>query len=282
LQCRILQTNHRNGRTELIERIRVTQSNQLSVDVGSKTDIGRVRHNNEDSFAVISDKNLWVISDGMGGETHGELASAIAVESIVAYCRESSDLQSPNPGKSWANISERGNRLLSGVHRANYEIFSSASQDSDRRRMGATVVAAWLDENRLSIVNVGDSRAYILHSGEIAQVTADHTLVAEQVRRGIISPNRALTTTLQNVLIRALGAHTDVEPDVREFEVNPNETLLLCTDGLTRMVDDSKIAKTILAAPNAQSASDQLVNLANECGGQDNVTVIVVRFCAQS
>jgi PPM family protein phosphatase len=267
----------------LTERVHLTQISQLRIDVGSKTDIGRVRKNNEDAFAVVPDIGLWVISDGMGGETHGELASAIAIETIVAYCRQySSDLPSRNSGESWPDISKRGNRLLRATHLANHEIFNAASQNSDRRGMGATVVAAWLEENRLSLVNVGDSRAYFLHSGEVEQLTADHTLVAEQVRRGIISPAQALTTTLQNVLIRALGAHADVEPDIREFELNPDGTLLLCTDGLTRMVDDSRIAKTILAAPNAQSAADQLVNLANECGGQDNVTVIVVQFGEKS
>jgi serine/threonine protein phosphatase PrpC len=261
----------------------VTHGSQFSIDVGSKTDIGRVRQNNEDTFAVAQEINLWVVSDGMGGEKHGELASAIAIETIVASCRQSlNSLLSPNFGESRADTSERGNWLLSAAHLANHEIFKSASQTSDRRGMGATVVAAWLDENRLSLVNVGDSRAYLLHSGQLEQLTVDHTLVAEQVRRGIISPQQALTNNLQNVLIRALGVHAAVEPDVREFELNPDETLLICTDGLTRMVEDSKIATTLLAAPSAQSAADQLVNLANECGGQDNVTAIVVRFCAKS
>jgi serine/threonine protein phosphatase PrpC len=263
--------------------VRVTHGSQLRVDVGSKTDRGRVRQNNEDTLAVVQELNLWVISDGMGGETHGELASAIAVETIVAHCRQSSgDLPFPNSGESWAENSKRDNQLLVAAHLANREIFNSASQNSDRRGMGATVVAGWLDENRLSLVNVGDSRAYYLYSGEIEQLTADHTLVAEQVRRGIISLSQASTATLQNVLIRALGAHAEVEPDVREFEVDPNGTLLLCSDGLTRMVVDSKIANTILAAPNAQSAADRLVTLANENGGQDNITVIVVRFSDNS
>lgn len=256
----------------------MTNGAQFSIDVGSRTDIGRVRQNNEDTFAVAQEINLWVVSDGMGGENHGELASAIAVETIVASCRQSSSsLQFPR-----ADISERGNRLLSAAHFANHEIFDSASQNSDLRGMGATVVAAWLDENRLSLVNVGDSRAYLLHSDELEQLTVDHTLVAEQVRGGIISPQQALTTKFQNVLIRALGVHAVVEPDIREFELNPDETLLICTDGLTRMVEDSKIVKTILGAPSAQAAADRLVSLANECGGQDNVTVIVVRFCAKS
>ncbi len=134
----------------------------------------------------------------------------------------------------------------------------------------------------LSVVHVGDSRAYILHSGEIEQLTADHTLVAEQVRRGIISPQQAETSTIQNVLLRALGVRAEVEPDVREFELNPDETLLLCTDGLSRLVNDSDIAKTILAAADAQSAANQLVALANERGGQDNITAVVVRFSAKS
>ncbi len=261
----------------------MTQSSPFRIEAAAKTDIGRVRHNNEDAFALVPEINLWVVSDGMGGEAHGEVASAIAVETIVAACRHaSSDLPPLNSGDSNAGTSERGSRLLSAAHLANREIFNSAAQNPDRHGMGATVVAAWLDENRLSLVNVGDSRAYLLHSGEIEQLTADHTLVAERVRRGIISPQQAETSTIQNVLIRALGVHAEVEPDIREFELNPDETLLLCTDGLTRLVNDSEIAKIILAAPNAQSAADQLVTLANERGGQDNVTVIVVRFSGKS
>lgn len=259
----------------------MTHGSHFSIDVGSKTDIGRVRQNNEDTFAVAKEINLWVVSDGMGGEKHGELASAIAIETIVASCHSNSFL-SPDFDRSLVDISERGNRLLSATHLANREIFNSANQNSDHHGMGATVVAAWLDKNRISLVNVGDSRAYLLHSGQIEQLTSDHTLAAEQVRRGIISPQQALTNRLQNVLIRALGVHAAVEPDIREFELNPHETLLMCTDGLTRMVEDSKIATTILAAPSAQSAADRLVNLANERGGQDNVTVIVVRCCAKS
>jgi PPM family protein phosphatase len=259
----------------------VNHGSQFSIDVGSKSDIGRVRQNNEDTYALAQDINLWVVSDGMGGERHGELASAIAIETIVASCRSNSLLLS-DFDRSLVDISEQGNRLLSATHLANQEIFKSANQNSDHHGMGATVVAAWLDKDRLSLVNVGDSRAYLLHSGQIEQLTADHTLVAEQVRRGIISPQQALTNKLQNVLIRALGVHAAVEPDVREFEVNSDETLLMCTDGLTRMVEDAKIATTILSSPSAQSAADRLVNLANECGGQDNVTVIVVRFGAKS
>lgn len=261
----------------------MTQSSTLRIDAGSKTDVGRVRHNNEDAFAIAPEVNLWVVSDGMGGEAHGEVASAIAVEKIVAYCRQApGDLPPLDSAESHTGTSERGNRLLDAAKLANREIFDSASKNPDRHGMGATVVAAWLDENRLSVVHVGDSRAYILHSGEIEQLTADHTLVAEQVRRGIISPQQAETSTNQNVLLRALGAGAEVEPDVREFELNPDETLLLCTDGLSRLVNDSDIAKTILAAADAQSAANQLVALANERGGQDNITAVVVRFSAKS
>ena len=140
----------------------MNHGSQFRIDVGSKTDIGRVRQNNEDTFAVAQEINLWVVSDGMGGEKHGELASAIAIETIVASCRQSSSgLLLSDFDRSLVDISERGNRLLSATHLANHEIFNSASQNSDHHGMGATVVAAWLDENRLSLVNVGDSRAYL-------------------------------------------------------------------------------------------------------------------------
>jgi PPM family protein phosphatase len=262
-----------------VESKGVSQSDAIRIEVGSKSDIGRVRRNNEDNLAVVPDLNLFIVSDGMGGETHGELASAIATEAMVAYCRQASTQAStlywgdPRP-----DVSETGNRLLSSVRLANREIFNSANQNPDQRGMGATVVAFWIAGKRLSVVNVGDSRAYLLRGGELEQLTEDHTLVAEQVRRGIISPQQAQTSTFQNVLIRALGVHADVEPDADEFDLHPGDILLLCTDGLTRLVDDAEISKAILEAGDAQASAERLVALANERGGQDNITVVVLRI----
>ena len=142
--------------------------------------------------------------------------------------------------------------------------------------MGATVVAAWLEGPHLSLVNVGDSRAYLFRSGVLQRLTSDHTLVAEQVRRGLITPERAQLSKMQNVLTRALGTQEQVELDAAEYLLLNHDVVLLCTDGLTRMVTDAEIARTLLEVSDAQASADLLVLVANEHGGEDNVSVIVV------
>jgi protein phosphatase len=142
--------------------------------------------------------------------------------------------------------------------------------------MGATVVAAWLDGPRLSLVNVGDSRAYLFRSGLLQRLTSDHTLVAEQVRQGLIAPEQAHLSKMQNVLVRALGVQEQVDLDAAEYLLHDNDVVLLCTDGLTRMLTDEEITRALSEASDAQASADDLVMLANEHGGLDNVSVIVV------
>jgi protein phosphatase len=148
--------------------------------------------------------------------------------------------------------------------------------------MGATVVAAWIDSLQLSLVHVGDSRAYLLRAGELASLTADHTLVAEQVRSGILTLEQAQTNPLRRLLIRALGAREEVEIDIHENELRNGDILLLCTDGLTGMVPESEITEILMREQDAQSAADRLVASANEHGGEDNVSVIVLRIVVHS
>lgn len=251
----------------------------LKIEVGSSTDVGCVRKRNEDSYRVASALDLFVISDGMGGGAHGEVASAIAAETVVAYCGEAStDTSTPYIVEARLGLSERTNRLASAAHLANRKIYEAAVNNPLQHGMGATVVAAWLEGSCLSVVNVGDSRAYLLRSGELERLTSDHTLVAEQVRQGILTPRQAIASTLQSVLIRALGVREQVDVDAGERVLLPGDVLLLCTDGLTRMVPDEEIAGTLLNERRAQSAADSLVALAKAKGGEDNVSVIVVRI----
>jgi len=161
------------------------------MDVGGHTDQGRVRQNNEDAYRIEDDLGLFVLSDGMGGQAHGETASALAVETVVAHCREAENSRSvPLFGESRPDLSERTNRLASAVARANRKIFDTAAAHPALRGMGATIVAGWLSGQRLSLVHVGDSRAYLLRGGGLEQLTADHSLVAEHVRRGIMTPRK--------------------------------------------------------------------------------------------
>lgn len=251
----------------------------MQIVSGGVTNVGRVRTNNEDSFRIVDSMHLYILSDGMGGEAHGEIASAMAVEVVAKHCAETevdpamtifADMPS-----AW---SEKTRRLSSAVHLANKSIFDSAQKHPEQRGMGATITTAWIDGTRLSIAHVGDSRAYLLRSGSLQQLTSDHSLVAEQVRRGILTPAEAERSDMQSVLLRALGAHPDIEVDSEEHTLFSSDVLLLCSDGLTRMVTEPEIAGTLQAEPDPTKASERLVELANEQGGADNVTAIVVRL----
>jgi PPM family protein phosphatase len=241
--------------------------------------VGRLRSNNEDSFRIVEPQHLFVVSDGMGGEAHGEVASALAVETIVNHCREGAE----NPattifGEPPADLNERTRRLASAVHLANHKIFESSEQHPEQRGMGATLTAVWIDGSALSIAHIGDSRVYLLRGGTLQQLTTDHSLVAEQVRRGILTAAEADASEMQSVLLRALGTHPEVEVDAEEHLLLPQDVLLLCSDGLTRMVTEPEIAGTLQVETNPEAAAKKLIELANDNGGADNITVIVIRL----
>src|SRR6202050_2958541 len=250
---------------------------------GGVANVGRVRTNNEDCFRIVEPLNLFVLSDGMGGEAHGEIASALAVETVVQHCQETeNDPAMTIFGDMPAVWSEKTKRLASAVHLANKSIYDSAQAHPEQRGMGATVTAAWIDGTRLSIAHVGDSRAYLLRSGNLQQLTSDHSLVAEQVRRGILTAAEAEEREMQSVLLRALGALPDIEVDTEEHILFARDILMLCCDGLTRMVTEPEIAGTLQAEIDPTRAAEKLIALANERGGVDNITVIVVRVGAES
>ncbi len=250
---------------------------------GGVSNVGRVRTNNEDSYRILDSLNLFVLSDGMGGEAHGEVASALAVETIVKYCTEvKKDSAATLISSTTEQWTENTKRLQDAVRQANFNIYESARMNPAQRGMGATVTTVWVNDGRLSVAHVGDSRAYLLRTGNLQQLTSDHSLVAEQVRRGIITPQQAEESEMQSVLLRALGAHEDVEVDLDEVGIYSGDVLLLCSDGLTRMVTEPEIAGALQAETNPSTAAQKLVDLANENGGLDNVTVIVVRFQEES
>ncbi len=246
---------------------------------GGVTDLGRVRTNNEDCFRIVEPLNLFVLSDGMGGEAHGEVASAMAVETIVKFCTEpGGDAGGVELSNAEARWTEKTKRLTSAVHLANKSIYESAEAHPEQHGMGATLTAAWIDGSKLSIAHVGDSRAYLLRSGNLQQLTSDHSLVAEQVRRGILTAAEAEESEMQSVLLRALGALPDIEVDTDEHTLFARDILMLCCDGLTRMVTEPEIAGTLQAETDPTRAAEKLIALANERGGVDNITVIVVRM----
>jgi serine/threonine protein phosphatase PrpC len=221
---------------------------------GGKSDVGQQRGNNEDSFRIVEPLNLFVISDGMGGEAHGEIASAMAVETVVKRCMDDEMGAGEASAKAQPGWNEKTRKLFGAAHLANKKIFQSAEAHPEQQGMGATLTAAWIDEEKLSVVHVGDSRVYLLRNGALEQLTNDHSLVAEQVRRGLLTAAEAERSDMQSVLLRALGTQTEIEVDAEEHTLFPHDVLLLCSDGLSRMVTDPEIAGTLQAEPDAAKA----------------------------
>jgi serine/threonine protein phosphatase PrpC len=254
-----------------------------AMDVGVRSDTGRVRENNEDSFRLAPELNLFVLSDGMGGLESGERASRLATETIVAHCRDAqADATLAVFGKHIEGVNDVSNRLASAIRLANQEIFQAAQDLGGKGGMGATIVAARFLEDRACIAHVGDSRAYLFRDEQLNQLTEDHSFVAEQVRRGIITLEQAGRSRMQNVLTRALGVEQNVDVEVTEELLREGDTYLLCSDGLFRELSEPQIAGVLLEATGAQEAADSLVEHANHAGGGDNITAIVLRYAPKT
>jgi protein phosphatase len=251
----------------------------LQIAVGARSDTGLVRQNNEDRFAVDLSLHLFILCDGMGGQAAGEVASKLGVDIILEHCRQAArDPQVAMAGEYQTEFSPPTNRLASGIRLSNQAIHQAANQKTSTVGMGSTVVAALLTGNVLSIAHVGDSRIYLFKEGALRQLTQDHSLVMEQVRRGLISREEAEQSELSNVIMRALGAEPAVQVDLDELWVNEGDQILLCSDGLTRMASDAQIAAVLAEPLTAQQACERLVQLANELGGEDNISVILIRL----
>jgi serine/threonine protein phosphatase PrpC len=263
------------------------QITAATIDFGARSDTGRARENNEDSFKVASELGLFILSDGMGGLDAGEVASKLTVETVCAHCRDAeADPNLPLEGDRAEGASDVSNRLASAIQVANRIVRSAAGAGADTnsaapnpapRGMGATVVALQFFDERVSIVHVGDSRGYRLRGTEFVQLTDDHSLVAQQVREGRMTEAEAEASPLKNVLMRALGVDSAVEVEVDEEIALDGDTYLLCSDGLTRELSDAQIAGLLGETQNAQAAADRLIDLANQAGGGDNITAVVIR-----
>jgi serine/threonine protein phosphatase PrpC len=251
---------------------------EKEMEFGIRSDRGRVRENNEDSFRLAPELDLVVLSDGMGGQASGEVASRVATETVVRHCREAHENPSlPLVGQRIDGVSQVSNRLASAIRLANQVVYAAAQKSPAQQGMGATIVAVQFDGERMSLAHVGDSRAYRLRGGEFDQLTQDHSFVAEQVRKGAMTPAEAERSKMQSVLLRALGPDHEVEVDVTEELVMDGDTYLLCSDGLTRELSDKQIAAVLDETEDEQETAGRLIDLANQAGGGDNVTAIVVR-----
>jgi serine/threonine protein phosphatase PrpC len=228
------------------------------------TDVGRMRKNNEDSY--LSSQPVAAVADGMGGHSAGEVASAIAIEELAA-------LGSRGP---WENETAATDDLKQAILRANRRIREMAASDRKLNGMGTTLVALLEDGDMVHVANVGDSRGYLLRQGELSQVTVDHSLVQELVDDGRLSPEDAERHPQRSVITRALGIDPEVEFDLFTYKLQVGDRLLLCSDGLSDVVEPTQIRNVLLRVRSPQKAARQLVTVANEQGGPDNITVIVV------
>jgi len=249
----------------------------LAVEVAGKTDVGCVRANNEDNFGFDSRYGIFVVCDGMGGQAAGEVASKMGVDILLDYFRRETPAAPGAPSSGAANASG-ATSLANAIQLANRTIFEAGQQQNGNGGMGSTIVAALVRGNSLAIAHVGDSRIYMIRQGNIQQLTQDHSLVMEQVRRGYITLEQAQKSEMQNIILRALGSEEAVEADVEDLVALPGDLLLMTSDGLTRHVNDDEILATVQRNLELERACNELVETAKQRGGDDNITCLLVRI----
>ncbi len=256
----------------------------LRFSIAARTDQGRVRKNNQDSIYTGSIKlrgssaRLCLVADGMGGAKAGEHASRIAAEVTRAQIQHDLDGQSPPDDSAWQNL------LRNAAKAANSRVYAESRADDDRQGMGTTLTIALIVGDRLHVASVGDSRAYLLNAGGVtadgattAQLTSDHSLVARLVDIGQITAEQARTHPQRNLLYRSIGTDPSVEVDTLSEQLEPGDVVLLCSDGLFNHVRDEELAQIALEQADPDRACERLVALANERGGRDNISVVIVR-----
>lgn len=249
-----------------------------SVEIAGATDPGLVRKNNEDNFAVDPELGLLVVADGMGGHNSGEVASDLAAKTIVDFARKMiGGAKNVVPEGGTHGLSARASQLEFFVKTANTMIYEKGRAFPKDAGMGTTVVAALVDAKGLTVAHVGDSRAYLYRNGQLSQLTEDHSLVGEQVKRGQITADQASRSNLQNILTRALGAEADVAVDTADHPLLPGDIVLLATDGVSKMVTDAEVAAMIAAEREPARIVDALIAKARAGGGVDNITVVAAR-----
>ena len=227
------------------------------ISFGSRTDIGYVRDHNEDSLIIIPP--LFAVADGMGGHEAGEIASELTVNTLAELAPSHLDAEG----------------LTAAVEAANYNVMKAPRQGIGRDGMGTTLTAAMLEGERLLIAQVGDSRAYLLHKGHLQQITRDHSLMADLIEAGQITPEEARVHPNRSVITRAIGSDIHMRPDIYELNVDAGDRILLCSDGLSSMISNNAIESIMRRQSDAQHCADELVTAALENGGADNVTVVV-------
>ena len=241
-----------------------------------QTDTGKVREHNEDTIAFDAEIGLLVLADGMGGYNAGEVASGIAVKTIVNLVKEAVEREDMKVEDRESGMSRPTIILRDAIHRANKIIYQTARTQPQCEGMGTTIVSALFFDNKIAIAHVGDSRLYRLRSDKFEQVTMDHSLLQELVDRGFYSAEEAQRAANKNYVTRALGVEPNVEVEIQEIPVQKGDFYVLCSDGLSDMVEDDDIHLTISTfSANLDTVAKQLIQLTNDNGGRDNVSVVM-------
>lgn len=241
------------------------------LSAGFKTDQGRCRENNEDSLFILPEHRLYMVADGVGGNRSGEVASRTAVTWVASYVDS-------HPLEAVADEDQLQRYFLECITGANDEICRMASEDWQYSGMATTLVVAYIKEDKGYVVNIGDSRAYLVRDAEIMQITHDHTYVNELLMQGSISEEEAKRHPERNMITRAVGGDPTVRPDFFRFDLEPGDVILLATDGLFGELEDDAICRMVSAEPSMHQLASDLVEAANVHGGRDNISVVCIRI----
>jgi len=254
------------------------------IEAFGRTDVGRRRKANEDNFLVRPELSLFAVCDGMGGHNAGEVASRMAVETLAAFVQRSAEEQDITwPWGIDANLSFDANRLKTAIRLANAQVFKSADSNEELTGMGTTVVAALVTGSTMTIGSAGDSRCYLVRDGQLTQLTQDDSWVSAALGEGILNSDDVEKHPLRNVITKAVGARDSIELDIVEHDLMAGDVALLCSDGLHGMVGDDVIAQLLIpGADSLEEVTAQLVEAANEAGGKDNVTAVLMRYTDES
>lgn len=243
------------------------------------TDVGLQREHNEDSFLVLAEHGLFVVADGMGGHRAGDVASRLAVECIGEFFRSFASEDATWPFHMDTSMSEAENRLVASIRVANRQIFEKSIRSRELRGMGTTVVGALFNEanGRMYIGHVGDSRCYRMRGGEVRLMTRDHSLINDYLLAMPELSAEQQAELPKNVITRALGMQEQVTVDIQADDARPGDIYLLCSDGLSGMVSDEEMLQIVCSTTKLDESCQRLIQAANECGGEDNITAIVIR-----
>jgi PPM family protein phosphatase len=249
------------------------------IEACGRTDVGRRRKINEDSYLVSSESSLYAVCDGMGGHNAGEVASKMAIDTIAAFIERSGvEKEITWPWGLDANLSFDGNRLKTAIRLANARVFQAADNREELTGMGTTVVASLVSGKSLTIASAGDSRCYLMRGGTLRQLTRDDSWVSAALGEGILNSDDVEHHPLRNVITKAVGARDTIDLDIVEHELEPRDLVLLCSDGLHGMINDQEVGRILSAVTEPlEDLGGRLIDAANEAGGRDNVTVVLLR-----